>query len=506
NVGEPITFYVSVKVPQRYTMQIYRMGWYNGEGGKLYYTKTNIDGDTQPFPYANQVTGLLECDWEEGESWTPPENTVSGFFIVKLTAALSGKQSYIVFVVRDDNRTPSSDFLFQSAVTTYQAYNDYPGNKSYLSDWQKGRSLYKNYSYGPNLPGIPPDGEADDQAREVSFNRPYNPQNRIYDSAGHFFELEYNMVRWLEKDGYDVTYQTDVDTHELPGTLAPGKHKALLVVGHDEYWSWEMRDRVEKARDHPTQPTHLGFFGGNNVHWQIRFKPSTANSAPAGQSNRTIVAYKEHWRDPQPGAGIGDPNYKNNALNINTDNHTITTLWRENKNSLVTGCSTGQLPNCNCPSDTPNCTKYPEDELVGVMTEIAPLIKGDFHFVLELGMPPWIRSGIPNTIRTLNNLVGYEADTYYNNYGRNVQIISSSQIIHPDTQQLGVSNAVYYKLGNQARVFAIGSIRWSWGLDDFGQTNVYTNQPWKSPVRVNSYAQILTRNVINCFAGFTACN
>jgi hypothetical protein len=58
---------------------------------------------------------------------------------------------------------------------------------------------------------------------------------------------EYNMVRWLERNGYDVTYSTDIDTHSRPDFWKG--HKAWLSVGHDEYWSDEMRRHVEAARD-----------------------------------------------------------------------------------------------------------------------------------------------------------------------------------------------------------------------------------------------------------------
>jgi len=315
-------------------------------------------------------------------SWTPPAGTVSGFFIAKLTKLSGGdigKQSYMIFVVRDDSRT--SDFLFQSAVTTYQAYNTYPGPIPDTTGWRTGRSLYP-VAYGNTLPGSFPGQSAEDrQGREVSFNRPYfeatNPTEpeakAIYSSAGQFFEFEYNMVRWMEREGYDVTYQTDIDTHELPATLAPGKHKAFLSVGHDEYWTWKMRRNVEVARDDPDNPTKLAFFGGNTAQWQIRLKPSSSTSIPANADNRTIICYKQHWRDLGTTPGVGDPNFKNNALGVMNDNYTITTVWRDNQNTDVTGCTNDPSPDCNCPSGTPNCTRKPEDELIGVMTKLGPV-------------------------------------------------------------------------------------------------------------------------------------
>jgi hypothetical protein len=90
--------------------------------------------------------------------------------------------------------------------------------------------------------------------------------------------MEFDMVRWLEHEGYDVTYITDVDTHEDAGRLLRGK--GFLSVGHDEYWSKEMKAHVAQARD---QGVGLGFFGGNYMYWPVQLLPDS-NQSP----NRTI--------------------------------------------------------------------------------------------------------------------------------------------------------------------------------------------------------------------------
>jgi regulation of enolase protein 1 (concanavalin A-like superfamily) len=98
------------------------------------------------------------------------------------------------------------------------------------------------------------------------------------------------MLTWLEREGYDVSYATNVDVDNDPNLLL--NHKAFLSVGHDEYWTWRMRDNVERARD---SGVNLGFFSGNTSYWQVRYEPSLVDNAPA----RTLVGYKEAWRtDP----------------------------------------------------------------------------------------------------------------------------------------------------------------------------------------------------------------
>src|SRR5262249_38319782 len=151
-----------------------------------------------------------------------PSTWVSGVYTAKITGSASGRQSAIMFVVREDSR--NSALLFQSSVTTSEAYNNWPGPSA------GGKSLYDFNS---------PSGAA----RKVSFNRPYAADVNLMLPAqvgtGYFLEWEIQMVRWLERQGYDVTYGTNIDLHE--NANLPLTHKGYLSVGHDEYWSWEMR-------------------------------------------------------------------------------------------------------------------------------------------------------------------------------------------------------------------------------------------------------------------------
>ncbi len=59
------------------------------------------------------------------------------------------------------------------------------------------------------------------------------------ESATWVFGAEYPMVRWLEANGYDVTYFTGVDAARTGNLIE--NHKLYLSVGHDEYWSGPRR-------------------------------------------------------------------------------------------------------------------------------------------------------------------------------------------------------------------------------------------------------------------------
>src|SRR2546425_11976906 len=121
NLGESITFYVTVNPAQQYTMDVYRMGWYQGLGGRLMQSIPPLQGVAQPACPLDAVTGLIECDWTASYTLTVPATWTSGVFMVQLTNA-QGYQNYITFVVRDDARV--ADIMFQQAAATYQAYNN----------------------------------------------------------------------------------------------------------------------------------------------------------------------------------------------------------------------------------------------------------------------------------------------------------------------------------------------------------------------------------------------
>src|SRR5881396_2470511 len=274
NKGQNITFYVSVNPAQTYTIDVYRMGWYQGLGGRLVQHIGPLNGTLQPACPTNATTGMIECQWASAYTLATQSTWTSGIYVALLTNAQKF-QNYIVFAVRDDSLVAA--LLYQQPVTTYQAYNNYPSGT--------GKSLYEYNSAGANtVAGTP-------RAVKVSFDRPYADEG-----VGDIFWLgEINILRWLEMSGYDVTYSTDVDTHANGGRLL--NYRGFLSVGHDEYWSKPMYDAAVAARD---AGVNLAFIGANAIYWQVRFEPSSS-----GVPNRVLVCYRDATLDP-----IADPSLK----------------------------------------------------------------------------------------------------------------------------------------------------------------------------------------------------
>ncbi|HWS72524.1 MAG TPA: N,N-dimethylformamidase beta subunit family domain-containing protein, partial [Thermoanaerobaculia bacterium] len=282
--GGTINFYVNTAEPS-YALEIFRLGWYNGLGARRVLGPVTRPGVVQTTP-APDANGMVECNWTAPYTLTIPNSSdvtdwASGVYVVRLTGSQSNKKRFIFFVVRDDAR--ASNHYFISAVNTSQAYNNWGG-----------KSLYTFNSTNAVA------------ATKISLNRP------LANGAGtgdFIFRWEYDMLRFLEREGYDVTYGTDVDLHERGNLLL--NHRDVLIVGHSEYWSYAMRQNVEAARD---QGVNLGFFAGNSVYWQIRYEPSPVS----GFADRTIVGYKETALTKDPYATDKD----------STNNKYITTSWR----------------------------------------------------------------------------------------------------------------------------------------------------------------------------------
>ncbi len=92
-------------------------------------------------------------------------------------------------------------------------------------------------------------------------------------APGEFLLWEFPLAFWMESLGYDVTYISNLDTHNDFESL--NRAKGFLSVGHDEYWTQQMYENVSKARD---QGLNLLFLGGNSVFGKIGLKPASAGT------------------------------------------------------------------------------------------------------------------------------------------------------------------------------------------------------------------------------------
>jgi N,N-dimethylformamidase beta subunit-like protein/HYDIN/CFA65/VesB family protein/centrosomal CEP192-like protein len=296
-----------------------------------------------------------------------------------------------------------------------------------------GVSLYNNVSSAYKYPA----------ATKVSFDRPFDPLDS--NGAGHYLYAEYPFVRWAESQGYDLTYTTDVDTHTNVNPLT--NHKAFLTVGHDEYWSKGMRNNVQNAIN---AGVSVAFFSANTMYWQIRFEPNAA-----GVPNRVEVGYKIFATSTAaPGP---DPQW-------NVNNAIVTTRWRDDPVNL------------------------PENGLIGVMYQ--DQVDKDYAYVVQ-NASSWVYAGTGFINGTsIPGIVGYEYDKVWNN-GQTppgLTVLSNSPVVGCcEGSGNSFSNSSLYTAPSGARVFAAGTIQWSFGLDNY------------SAHYANAGMQRTTANILNNF-------
>jgi hypothetical protein len=244
-------------------IQAYRMGYYQGLGGRLIMETDFAPAKVQAAPVVTPGVGTVTCPWSPTITLNITKDWLPGCYLLKLVGD-GGQQQFVPLTIRDDNSMAS--YVFQNSVTTWQAYNLW-GEYSLYYGPQGGKSSFAG------------------RARAVSFDRPY-PQN-WGQGAADFTGNELPLLFHLESLGLDMTYWTDVDLHTRPELLM--NHRCLFSLGHDEYWSTPMREGAATAN---AAGVNLAFLGANACYRQIRLQATSVGP------NRLQVCYKDATEDP----------------------------------------------------------------------------------------------------------------------------------------------------------------------------------------------------------------
>jgi len=246
--GDRLKIMVSTAPASKFTVEIFRMGYYGGRGARLMSTLGPFEGKPQATPKPGHKN-IHECTWEPATELTIPADWTSGVYLGRLATVppdgdTPSYQSYVVFVVKDDR---PADILFQVSDNTWQAYNRWPNDFSVYTHPKGGQGPWADVSFDRPY------------AREAQHDAVVNDPLTV--GAGEFLPLEFPLAYWLERQGYDVTYCSNSDM------LTPDRGlrcKAFISVGHDEYWDIRQFRSVEKMRD---EGVNLMFLSGNAVCW-----------------------------------------------------------------------------------------------------------------------------------------------------------------------------------------------------------------------------------------------
>ena len=246
--GQTVEFKIDTPAGM-YRLDIYRLGYYGGDGARKVDTVTASSAGRQPDCREEVDTGLIDCGTGRRRPAGPFRSTPSQASTSLTPSVRSLGRGEPHRLHRPRRRRPLGRAL--------------PDLGRDLAGLQpvRGNSLYVGNPVG--------------RAFKVSYNRPFTTRGSAPEDW--LFNAEYPMIRWLERNAYDVSYFTGVDADRLGRELR--EHRAFLSVGHDEYWSGQQRLNVEAARG---AGLNLAFFSGNEVFWKTRWE----------DGYRTLVCYK----------------------------------------------------------------------------------------------------------------------------------------------------------------------------------------------------------------------
>ena|GEM_PF-2258482 len=394
--GGKLDLHVSTRPAARYRITVHRLGWYGGAGGRTVaeYPQTgDLQGLAREIPEAGPGPSIASCGWPVTDTIPIPSDWASGQYLAKLTLTegeLAGQIAFVPFVVREslDRR---ADILVQMPVSTAQAYNNWGG-----------KSLY------------PSNSSDETPAVKVTFDRPFPPWHEANLNARWPFIWDVQLIRFLEREGYDVVYTTDLDTDRDPWRLLG--HPLLMTSGHDEYWSAAMRDAFDAVYE---SGASLACMGANTCYWQARYE----------DGGRTMVEHRRREADPET------------ELSLKTER------FRD--------------------LDPPR----PECLLWGIQYQDGLTLprKPPRHYELTescLG-DPWLEGTGFDHPATLEGLVGYEWDALQ----AGMEPDDATVFFHYEND-LSDADAVRHRTPAGGIVFAAGSLQFSWGLDDWAHSGL----------------------------------
>src|SRR5882724_7762899 len=95
--GEELSIFVSTNPPAPFTLDVYRMGYYQGLGARRVLRVPRMQGRIQPDPAVGERR-LRNCQWEPSVTLQSPRHWRSGVYLGKLTEQNEGIQSYVIFI------------------------------------------------------------------------------------------------------------------------------------------------------------------------------------------------------------------------------------------------------------------------------------------------------------------------------------------------------------------------------------------------------------------------
>ncbi|MGW5111227.1 N,N-dimethylformamidase beta subunit family domain-containing protein [Nocardia sp. NPDC004123] len=276
--GDTVAVHVHTTA-DRYRLEVVR----DGAHPKTVYRLEDLPGKSHPTPPDSYTVG---CGWPVAARIPVDPQWRSGLYLVIARIEVEGRiyEREHFFVLRAAV-TGRTRYALMLTTATMTAYNDWGGANHYrgLGDDPEidvpapvvstqrpiARGMLRKpvgaprsrHEYTP-----PPFWQPHHEAYEWAFANGYSRHH----ADAFWATYERPFVVWAENHGYDFDYLTQHDLHFRPESLRD--YQCLVIVGHDEYWTAEMRDAVDDFVDNGG---NVARFAGNFL-WQVRLDDTGA--------------------------------------------------------------------------------------------------------------------------------------------------------------------------------------------------------------------------------------
>lgn len=251
---------------------------------------------------------VIGCGWATTLEFQVGEDWSSGAYRITLTA--EGRDGAPIrcqhlFIVRPEAGHKPGRVLQVAATGSWTSYNTWGGSNHYQGITGPNRDQYattvsierpfcRGFVQLPtDAPRVPLEIYSPMAAapRYPHMEWAYaNGYSKKYASSG-WASYDSHFFRWAEREGYAVDLASQHELHFNPEIL--GGYDCVVFVGHDEYWTWEMRDAVDTYVE---RGGHAARFAGNFM-WQTRLE----------DGGKRQVCYKYRSRAEDPAYRSADP-------------------------------------------------------------------------------------------------------------------------------------------------------------------------------------------------------
>jgi hypothetical protein len=253
--GEQVTVHVGTDA-DAFEVEVAR----EGARRETVHRLVDVAGELHDIPDDAAARG---CGWPGTVAFTAPER--SGFYAVTLRSASERAEAFVV--VRPGGLDPAPILLVLS-TSTWNAYNDWGGPSLYTGGTRVSfeRPLAPGFLVKPEPARRKMQREPDREG--LWFFRWAEPLGlSVWSGGAGWWNWERPFLAWAEREGFRVDVATSQDLESHPEVLMG--HRLFLSVGHDEYWSWGMRDALDAF---VSSGGNAAIFSGNTCFWQVRFE------------------------------------------------------------------------------------------------------------------------------------------------------------------------------------------------------------------------------------------